>query len=84
MSLRINRPHQAFMNVVIDWAGNVIDALVPIASIDRSESHCGGEPGFPNDDTRLAGDDKRTLSRAIRWVGGRDVALNWKLPSPGS
>jgi hypothetical protein len=88
MSLRINRPHQAFMNVVVDWAGHVIDALAPIVSIDRPEGYrdsgyCDGEPLFPNDGNGLAGDDTPTLSRTIRWADGRDVTLHWKLPAPG-
>ena len=84
MLLNVKRPRRAFMNVVIAFAGDVSSALERIASAYRATRYGVGETGFPNDDGGLTDDDSPTLSRIIRWADGRDVALHWKLPSPGS
>ena len=42
------------------------------------------EPGVQNDDSGPGADKFPTPGRRFTWAGGRDVALHWKLPSPGA
>ena len=41
-----------------------------------------GERGVQNDDSGPGNGESPTLSRTVTWLGGRDVTLHWKLPSP--